>query len=120
MDRLQAIANEDIPDGEEQNRHINLPLPELWELLDPDPFGAPYGSLNSSCGITGGENASRDARIRMSTHIVHPLDQNSTTPQSQADGAATSESMFTPSQESFEQLCIDDFFSHLVPDQFQW
>ncbi|ETS77441.1 hypothetical protein PFICI_11315 [Pestalotiopsis fici W106-1] len=121
IDALQAIADAGVPDGEDQNRHVTLPLPELWELLDPDAFEISHSSrINSKSSGARGAGEPRDARIRMSTHFVHPLDENSAGQQSRLDGASLPTNLFTPSQEPFEQLCMDDFFFHLQPDQFQW
>ncbi|KAF2996772.1 hypothetical protein E8E14_004340 [Neopestalotiopsis sp. 37M] len=122
IDSLQTIADAEVPDGQDQNRHVTLPLPELWALLDPDSFEVSQSNqVNSKRGIAAsGAGEPRDARIRLSTHFVHPLEENSTGQQLCSDGTSLATNLFTPSQEPFEQLCMDDFFSHLQLDQFQW
>lgn len=122
IDSLQAIADAEVPDGQDQNRHVTLPLPELWALLDPDSFEVSQSNqVNSKRDIAAsGAGEPRDARIRLSTHFVHPLEENSIGQQTRSDGTSLATNLFTPSQEPFEQLCMDDFFSHLQLDQFQW
>lgn len=56
-----------------------------------------------------------DARIRITTHYVHPLGERGTSHQSrEADSNLTDAFLLSPEQ--LEQVYLDDIFSHFIPN----
>ncbi|KAE8130929.1 hypothetical protein BDV38DRAFT_290947 [Aspergillus pseudotamarii] len=78
----------------------------FWELLDP-----------KVCQVPQGDPTSQDARMRVTTHFVHPLLDEQPPPPNPAGNAMYS---FPPSPEDLEQVCLDEIFAHFPRDEFYW
>lgn len=123
LESLQSIANEELlRSSGDQNRHIILPLSELWELLDPNTLQGQSGQGSNDAAAHPFNP--QDPRMRISTHIVHPLVENNAEPSSSGSGVTGPADPFSASnpcgQLELEQVSLDDLFSQLVPEQLQW
>jgi hypothetical protein len=91
----------------------------FWELLDPKICQMTQVYPTSPDEISRTEHIP-DARMRVTTHFVHPLEEDQAERPPTANHNADAADTFFLSPEDLEQVSIDELFSHFAPDNFNW
>ncbi|KAE8416583.1 hypothetical protein BDV36DRAFT_310045 [Aspergillus pseudocaelatus] len=119
LQHLQYIAKEKLQNAPGGSTMISFQPHMFWELLDPKVCQVPQGDPTSQGGASQATNVP-DARMRVTTHFVHPLLDEQAEQPHPPNPAGNAMHSFPPSPEDLEQVCLDEIFAHFPRDEFYW
>jgi hypothetical protein len=91
----------------------------FWELLDPKICQMAQGDTGAYGGASHSGNVPV-ARMRVTTHFVHPLIEDQEEQPSPTNNAGSAVYSFSPRPEDLEQVCLDQIFYHFSRDEPYW
>ncbi|KAB8208572.1 hypothetical protein BDV34DRAFT_189838 [Aspergillus parasiticus] len=119
LQHLQYVAKEKLQEISGGSTMISFQPQMFWELLDPSVCQVPQGSPSSQGGTSQVSNVP-DARIRVTTHFVHPLLDEQAEQPHPPNPAGNAMYSSLPSPDDLEQVCLDEIFGHFPRDEFYW
>lgn len=118
---LQAVATTDGPPGlAEKAATIQFQPSMFWELLEPNFFQSAQLHATNPDTATSRVEHRPDARMRVTTHFVHPLVESQAEQPSLPDNIANSTDSIFPSLEEMEQFPMDEVLGHFASGDLDW
>ncbi|KAF7591893.1 hypothetical protein BBP40_000940 [Aspergillus hancockii] len=119
LQRLQSVARDKLQNIPGGSTMISFQPQMFWELLDPKICQmvqgdyVPYG-MNFPTGNVP------DARLRVTTHFVHPLVEDQEEQPPPINNVENGMQSISPDPEDLEQVCLDQIFYHFPRDESYW